>query len=164
MREEKLISARRRLLRYCALVFSIFCGFFAYAPQACPASPDPAVRIQVVIVHASHSDGGFDKRLNFARKNLLAYGYKNYTYAWSRTFSLAQGRTEKFSVAPGISALIELKGVIEESDRVQYSLTIYNRKKRQAGAIYTIPRKGMGIAVVPQSGGRAYIIIVRPLK
>jgi hypothetical protein len=161
LRDEKVISPRFRLSRHCVLVLCFVFGSLLPIFEACPAE---SVSLQVIVVHASHSGSGFDKRLNFARRNLQAYGYKNYTYAWSRTFTLAGDKAEKFSVAPGISALITLKGVLEQSNRVQYSLTVYNRNKQQAGAIYTIPRNGMGVAVVPQSQDVAYIIIVRPLK
>ena len=158
----KIVTSSNSLFRDCVLAITIALGFAACAPSTSAAE---VVRFEVTIARASRSGSGIDKRLAFAKGNLLRYGFSSASYVRGYRFPLADGKAKTLSIGHGISGLITLKGVLEKSDRVQYSLAVFSGKKKQADAVYSISRKGgTGIAVIDQPGGWAYVLIVKALK
>ena len=132
---------------------------------AASSSGAEIVKFDVTIARASRSGNAVDKRLTFAKKGLLGYGYTNFTYVGNYRFALAEGKEKKFSVGRGISAVLKLRGLIEKSERVQYSLTFHAGKKKAPRINWSVSRNGEpGINALRQSGDWAYMIIVRALK
>jgi hypothetical protein len=158
----KITSYRKRLSRVATLAMTAAVGAGVFAASTSGAE---TVKFDITIARASRSGNAIDKRLAFAKKGLLGYGYTNFTYIRNYSFALAEGKEQKFSVGQGISAELKLQGLIEKSERVQYSLTFHAGKKNAPRINWSVSRNGEpGINALRQSGDWAYMIIVRALK
>jgi len=157
------ISHGNRFLRRSILAILLALGIAASTNQASAAE---SVKFNITIARASSSPGDVDKRLIFAKKDLLGTGYKSFAYIRSHLVILTKGKVEKFSVAPGISCRMQLEGVLgPRSNRVQYSLTFYARKKKPTRIKWAVSKNGRpGINCLRQDRGSAYVVIVRALK
>ena len=152
-----------RLLRRCVLAVFLAAGIVLSALEASAAE---SVQFEVTIAMASRSGKGIDSRLAFARAELTGHGYNSATYLRGYPFSLGVGSSKRFSVSGRISGVIQLKGVVGPGgERVQYNLALYEGSSKRVDTIYSISRRGgMGMAVLAQPGGSAYVVLVRALR
>jgi hypothetical protein len=153
-----------RIVSSFVLAIALFLGAMAFT---LPASSAEVVQFEVVIVRASRSGESFDKRLLFAKRSLLGTGYKSFAYVKRYSFQLAVGGSSRFPIDGGLSGLLQLKAVTRQTkgEVAQYYLAFYSGKKKQAGLVYSVWKKGApGIAALPQPEGLAYIVIVRALR
>ncbi len=129
-------------------------------------SASEIVQFEITIARASRSGSTIDKRLTFARADLLRHGYASAEYVRGYRIRLDKGQSNRFSVGEQLSGLIQHKGVVgPKADRVQFYLVIYSGGREQAGANYSIWRGGApGITIIPQPGAWAYMVIVRALR
>ncbi len=159
----KIKNGSHELLRRCVLAVSLVAGIVLSALEASAAE---SVQFEVTIALASRSGKGIDSRLAFARGELTGHGYNSATYLRGYPFSLAVGSSKRFSVTERISGVVQLKGVVGPGgQRVQYNLALYDGSSKRVDTIYSISRRGgMGMAVLAQPGGSAYVVLVRALR
>lgn len=157
-------TARHREARISHILPWGCAGFLALAifTATFPAPAVESAQFQLTIAYASRAGSGIDKRLAFAEKSLLAHGFRQAKYVRGFQYNLTSGRSEKFSVAESLSGVIEFRNMFgEKGERVQFDIVVFEGKKKRAGAVYSIWKKGPpGIVIISQSQDSAYIILI----
>jgi len=150
-----------KLFRDLVILLLVFVSRIVFSSIAFAAE---TVQFEVTIARASRSGTDVDSRLAFVKARLLGYGYRSATYVRGSRFSLAEGKSERFSVDGRISGLLQMKS-LQGRDVVQFNLSLYSGSRREFDAVYTMARRGgTALAVLTQPGGSAYIVIVRALR